>query len=84
MNEIDSDTYAAKSTELRDRIAGLTLKVEAADRSRAEQGDLAIRVFELSQSLQQKWLTGDYAEKRHLLQILLLNCKLDAVRLRQS
>jgi hypothetical protein len=81
LEEIDGDMFSLKSTELRDRIAGVTLKLESADRSRAEQADTAIRTFELSQSLEEKWLTADYAEKRHLLQILLLNCKLDGVTL---
>ena len=40
-----------KMPERRARIANLTLQLEAADRNRAEQADLAIKVFELSQSL---------------------------------
>jgi hypothetical protein len=29
---------------------------------------LAARVFELSQSLTEKWITADYAEKRQILE----------------
>jgi site-specific DNA recombinase len=81
LDEIETDPFSHKITELRDRIANVPLKLKAADRSRAEQADTAIRTFELSQLVEEKWLAADYAEKRHLLQILLLNCKLDGVSL---
>ena len=80
-DEIDADTYAAKSTELRDRIARLSVKLEATDRNREEQADLALATFELSQALAEKWLTADLAEKRHLLEIVVLNFVLDDVSL---
>jgi site-specific DNA recombinase len=51
LDEIDADTFARKYTELRDRIAQLTLQLEAANRSRDELADVAIKVFELSQAL---------------------------------
>lgn len=54
LDEVNVETFARKSTELRDRIAKATLKVEAADRNRGEQAELASRVFELSQALEQK------------------------------
>jgi hypothetical protein len=48
LDEIDADTFAAKNTNLRDRIAALSLQRDAADRGREEQADLAIKTFELS------------------------------------
>lgn len=81
LDEITADTFARKQTELRDRIANLRLQLESADRGREEQADLAIRVFELSQALAEKWLAADYEEKRQLLEMVLLNCKLDGATL---
>lgn len=49
MDEIDEQTFAAKNTELPDRIALLTPKLDTDGRSRAEQGELALKVFEHSQ-----------------------------------
>jgi len=79
--DIDGTTLDQKNAELRDRIANLTVQLEATDRSRDERAELALRVFELSQHLADKWLTSDYAEKRQLLELVFLNLKLDAVSL---
>ena len=57
------------------------LRMEAAERGRAEDGDLAVRVFELSQALRDKWVTADIPEKRKLLEIVCLNWTLDGVNL---
>ena len=76
MEEITTDTYAAKDTELRDRLANLELQVQAQGRGRDEHGDLAIKVFELSQSLKDKWFTAESQEKRQLLEIVCLNLTL--------
>ena len=73
---IDDDTFARKQTELRDRLASIMLQLEALNRSRDETAELVSRVFELSQTLSQKWLTADYAEKRQILEIVWLNCRL--------
>lgn len=80
-HEIDQDVFAGKSTEIRDRIAQLTMKVEDNDRGRAENAEHAIKVFELSQHLTEKWLTADFAEKRQILSIVFLNFTLDDVSL---
>lgn len=77
LDEIEVDTFGRKNTELRDRIAGLTLKLEAGHRRRDEHADLAQKVFELSQSLTEQWLAAEYAEKRQILQMLCLNFSLD-------
>ncbi len=81
LDEIDADTFARKSTELRDRLAEITLGIEAADRGRGEQAGLALKVFELSQALEEKWLTADFAAKRQMLDIVFLNFTLDGVTL---
>ncbi|WP_437190994.1 recombinase family protein [Planctomicrobium sp. SH527] len=78
---IDQDTYAHKATELRDRLASIKLQLDALDRSNDEMAELASKVFELSQTLKQKWLTSDYAAKRRILEIVCLNCTLDGATL---
>ncbi len=81
LDEIDADTFARKSTEIRDKLAAASLRVEAANRDRGEQAELAIRVFELSQALVEKWLSADYAAKRQLLEIVFSNFTLDGATL---
>jgi hypothetical protein len=76
LEEIDGDTHARKSAELRDRAAELKLRLEAADRGRHEEADIAAKVFELSQSLRDKWVKADYIAKRRILEILCLNLTL--------
>jgi hypothetical protein len=77
LKEIDETTFAGKNTELRDRIARLALEADADDRAKQEHGDIAVRAFELSQSLKEKWVTADNAAKRRLLEIVCLNYSLD-------
>jgi site-specific DNA recombinase len=79
--DIDQETFARKSTELRDRLAAIKLQLDVVDRSHDETADLAVKVFELSQTLREQWLTADYAAKRRILEIVLLNCRLDDVNL---
>jgi site-specific DNA recombinase len=81
LEEIDQDTFAAKGTELRDRIAQLSIQVDSHDRGRAEQGEIAVKAFELSQTLKEKWFTADYRAKRRMLEIVCLNFKLVDVTL---
>ena len=78
MEEITADTYAAKDTELRDRLANLELQLQVQGRGRDEHGDLAIKVFELSQALKEKWLMAESQEKRQWLEIVCLNLTLQA------
>ncbi len=78
---IDAGTFAAKNTELRDRIASLSIQREAADRGREEHADLAIKTFELSQGLQEKWFGSDVLEKRNLLEKIQLNFTLQGAKL---
>ena len=53
----------------------------ATDRSRAEVGEIAVKAFELSQTLREQWLTADYRAKRRLLEIICLNFTLEDVTL---
>jgi site-specific DNA recombinase len=66
---------------LQSRVDELKLHLEAHDRQRQENADLAIRAFELSQSISEKWVTADIAEKRQILKIFCLNLRLDDVNL---
>ena len=75
--EVDQDTFARKHTELRDRLASIKLQLDVLDRSHDETAELAARVFELSQTLQNTWVSADYATKRRILEIVCLNCRLD-------
>jgi len=67
--------------ELRDRIATLTVQLQAADTDRVQQAQLAAKAFELSQGLEQKWVDANYAEKRQLLDLVCLNFRLDGTNL---
>lgn len=78
---VDEPTFAAKNTELRDRVAKLMLEMEAADRRKDEKADLAVKVFELSQDLRRKWFTAGFAEKRRLLNFVCLNLVLQGASL---
>ncbi len=81
LEQINADTFAARNRELRDRTAELQLAIEACDRGRHETIDIAVKAFELSQSLRARWVTADYAAKRRILEITCLNCSLDDVNL---
>lgn len=74
--ELEADVFAKKQTELRDRLASLKLQLDAIDRSNDEMADLVSKVFELSQTLREKWLTADYHCKRRILEIICLNFRL--------
>jgi site-specific DNA recombinase len=80
-DEIDAEVFGKKQTELRDRIADLKLQMGALDRSHDEMAELASKVFDVSQTIEDKWLTADYATKRRILEIVFLNCRLDDVTL---
>ena len=79
--DIDQETFTKKHTELRDQLALIKLQLDGVDRSHDETADLAAKVFERSQPLRNQWLTADYAAKRRILEIVFLNCVLDAVTL---
>ncbi len=74
--EVDQETYARKCTEIRDRLASIKLQSDALDRSHDEPAEIAVKVFEHSQTLRQKWLNADSHVKRRILEIVCLNCEL--------
>lgn len=46
-NQIDEETFVRKQTELRDRLASITMQLDAVDRSHDENAELAAaKVFE--------------------------------------
>ncbi len=79
--EIESETFNKKQTELQDRAAKLKLEIDALDRGKDEHVDTALKAFELSQALKDKWLTADYDAKRMILEIVALNWMLEGVSL---
>jgi DNA invertase Pin-like site-specific DNA recombinase len=81
LDEIETDTFQRKSAELRERADELKVKIEVADRSQAEKGEVAVKSFELSQTLEEKWVAGDYRAKRQILEIVCSNFSLDDVTL---
>jgi hypothetical protein len=76
-DDIDQETFARKHTEFRDRLSSVKQQLDVLDRSHDEKAELASKVFELSQTLRQKWVTADYAAKRRILGIVFLNCRLE-------
>lgn len=79
--EINSDTYTTKATELRDREANFKLQLDACDLGRHETAEIAVQAFELSQNFREQWITADYSVERRYLEILFLNFFLDDVTL---
>lgn len=80
-DDIDQAVFARKHTEMRDRLASIKLQLDLLDRSHDGTAGLAAKVFELTQTLRNRWLTADYAAKRRLLEIVFLNCTLDGASL---
>ena len=74
--EIDEHTFAEKRVDVADRISELKVNLEALDRGREEMTDLALKVFELSQTLRDKWLTAEADVRRRILELVCLNCQL--------
>ncbi len=74
--EIDADEFAERKTKMRDEEARLRLQLDVAERNREEVADLAVRTFELAQSLRDKWVKSDSDTRRRILEILWSNCKL--------
>ena len=54
------------------------MQLEVSDRDDREIAELAINAFELSQSLQERWLTADYHPKRTVLGITLESVRLNS------
>ena len=79
--QVEQETFAAKQTELRDRLAKIQLQLDVLERSHDETAEIALKAFELSQTLREQWLTADYSTKRRILEIVCLNCRLDGASL---
>jgi site-specific DNA recombinase len=82
--EITPDEYAAKRAELHDRQAALRLQLESTDRDDHEVAELAVKAFELSQSLTERWVRADYNAKRAILSIMLESARLNSEKLEFS
>ncbi len=76
VDEINEQTFADKDTDLRDRQDRLELEIKAHGRQQSENADIALKVFELSQQLKDKWVSAEIPEKRRILEILCLNFSL--------
>ncbi len=63
-------TSPEKHPKFRDRLASIYHN---------ETAELAVKAFELSQTLQNTWVLvlADYATKRRIFEIVCLNCRLD-------
>ena len=79
LKEIEAEQFNRKSRELREREGGLTLQIAAMTQDRHDNADIAIKAFELSQTLCSRWVAADYDVKRRILEILCLNLTLDDV-----
>ena len=77
-SEINPEEYAAKRAELHDRQSALRVQLEVSDRDDHAVAELAIKAFELSQSLQERWVTADYASKRTIPGIMLESARLNS------
>ena len=74
--EIDEQAFADKRLDIADRISELKLNLEALDCGREEMNELALKVFELSQTLRDKWVTAEPDVRRRILELVCLNCQL--------
>jgi site-specific DNA recombinase len=82
--EIDAEQYAAKRHELHDRQSAIALQLKTSDVDSREIADLAIKAFELSQSLKTRWLNADYKAKRTILGMMLKSVRLNCEKLEFS
>ena len=80
-NEIDADTFMIKDGKYREQRNLLNIRLEGQGRQRSEMGDLVNKAFELSQTLKDKWVAADIAEKRLILELTCLNLTLNGVTL---
>ncbi len=78
---IDETTFAAKSTELRNRMASIKLQLDVLDHSYDATADLAGKVFEFTQTLRERCVSAGYTAKHRILEILRLCRALDGATL---
>ena len=77
VDEVGANTYQKKSRELQAQRDALLPNIQACDTTQDEQTDLAVKTFELSQALRERWLTADVGAKRQILEIIGSNLQLD-------
>ena len=76
--EITADEYARKRQELYERQSAIALQLQVSDRDGREIADLAVKAFELSQSLTERWIRSKYNAKRTILGIMLKTVRLNS------
>lgn len=79
--EIDAETFAAKSTEIRDREARLQLLLEACGQEKGENAEIARKAIELAQMCRNTWILADCRKKKFLVSAVVLNSRLDGASL---
>jgi site-specific DNA recombinase len=81
IGEIDAETFSKKNTELRDRIATTSSRLNSIDQKPDGFGAFAAEVFELSQTLVDRWLRANFAIRRRIQNMVCLNFSLEGVSL---
>ena len=59
----------------------IRVQLESTDRDDREVADLAIKAFELSQSVKNRWKNADFATKRTILEIMSETARLNSEKL---
>ncbi len=80
-DEIGKEDFERKKFELREQEANISIRLTGVQQDRHENADLAVKSFELSQNLIQRWDTADFSAKRRILEILCLNLTLNGASL---
>lgn len=78
---VDKAALEEQSGKLKDREASLSLQLEGLGRAADEDAELAVKVFELSQSLHSQWKAADDAAKGVILELTCLNLELRGEKL---
>jgi len=74
-DQVNENAFAKKNTELSVRRTSIRLELDVLERFKEENTDLAVKLFELPQTIRQKWVRADYEAKRRILEILWLTCE---------
>ena len=80
-DEIDGELYKTKNSALQAEIERLKPRVDVEDKDRAELSEIAVKAFELSQALKEKWFSADVPTKRQLRDIVCLDFLLHGLTL---
>ena len=84
IKEINAETFRRTKLEIEDARRQTRLRLDVSDRGHAEEADIAVKVFELSQALREKWVAADAPAKRRLIEVVCLNCTLGGEALRPA